>query len=317
MTKPLFLLTLVTLMATAMAQDLYHAVSTAATSCKGISDGCVQNVPGCPDDGCNGQQSWSVPSPFGGVFPTTAWAPSGKLNTNENTDWIIFKGFTGVSGQVPSANATRLGMGLTFWLDPEPGTIFQVPADALRVRIPGSFYKKTLENNPETTIVAVTVPVSTPGSSQANPNPNPATDRWVTDTGQNLDDFPLGDAEFGFAVFVKHIGGNKKRIRFVTAEMRVWSIIPGQQTDPPTAATNPTGPQTTTGPGGSTPPPPGTTEATLRQDKSQVGIIVGAVIGGLIVAAGVTVLIIFLVRRAAAAQPSVRLDAPLTNYQTF
>ncbi len=56
--------------------------------------------------------------------------------------------------------------------------------------------------------------------------------------------------------------------------------------------------------------PPTTTPA-VPPDTTPYGLIIGVSIGGAVVLAGVVILIVYLARRAAVAQPTIRLDAPV------
>ena len=71
---------------------------------------------------------------------------------------------------------------------------------------------------------------------------------------------------------------------------------------------------------------------TAAIDTTPYGLIIGVSVGGAVLAAGLVVLIVYLARRAAVAQPSIRLDAPvgiwflvvvlliphqMTEYKTF
>jgi ABC-type Mn2+/Zn2+ transport system permease subunit len=52
-------------------------------------------------------------------------------------------------------------------------------------------------------------------------------------------------------------------------------------------------------------------------DNTPYGLIIGVSIGGAVLVAGLVVLIVYLARRAAVAQPSVRLDAPVRIVFSF
>jgi hypothetical protein len=62
--------------------------------------------------------------------------------------------------------------------------------------------------------------------------------------------------------------------------------------------------------------PPGSV-TTPASDNTPYGLIIGVSIGGALLVAGLVILIVYLARRAAVAQPSVRLDAPVRFVLVF
>ena len=294
----------------AMAQNLYVAASATALSCSGGVAGCLPDIPG------GSQQNWVVPTPFGGALPgdTSTSAASGALTTNENTAWLIFKNFTKIDGVFPGFNTTRRGMEIKFRLVTATAAVssmvrFEVPADSLHVVMPdGTFLKRSTESNNKMQSFDSSISASS-SLEVKTPDASAASDTWgiPAPSNEKLETFPLDNSEFGFAVFVKcsSAGLSPKRVDFAAAEIRVWWTSAGETTSSTMMTTT-----TTSGGAGGNTPNSGTTTASASDSK--VGLIVGATIGGLVGAAALALLIIFLARRAAVAQPAIRLDAPLT-----
>lgn len=271
--------------------------TSAAVSCVGTA-ACAENVPGCGAGGCGNQAVWSISTPplFGGPYTTKAvfnpTTESDVAKNGGNSDWIIFTGFEYEYGEAPQPNSTILGMQLAVYLNGKVD--LYIPADALRVRFPDGSFHKRVNNNLRRDMVGSAIPMQVPLDTDS-----PDKDLWQTTSGQNLTTFDWTNPNFGFALFGANTNGKNQKLTFFTASIRVFSVKPGQVFVPPPP---------TTAPPTTAPPPPG----------PPIGIIVGAIVGGLLVVGGLVLLIIYLVRRAAVAQPSIRLDAPLSApYEQF
>ena len=221
--------------------------------------------------------------------------------------WLIVTDFQFGSGVAPDGNRTLTGMELFFYWE---GKKLQVPRDSIRLVLPpgspGSPWQKRNVPNQLYTAPDASVTLT---YSLGN-----GADLWNTTENYNIQDFDMRNAAAGFAIhfaqpFPDPEGFNDdERVRFFTAGMRLYSVVPGEPTTTPAAGEGGEGGEGTGQEASNAPPP---------SNAARVGIIVGAVIGGLLLIALVVFVIALLVRRARVSQPAVRLDAPLSDYQTF
>lgn len=272
----------------------YYALAAVGCFGSGDSGATCPNIPGCGNSGCPDREAWTIPAAWGGAYPdpsssNPARTPTIRRDTG-TTNWIIFTRFNLTSSTPLNPNNTIVGMKLTMHVDggsTDAAGGMVVPANAVQVRLPNTTFVSRVLPNAERSLPAVAIPVDVPAAGAES-------DLWLLTNGQNFTTLPWTDQNFGFAVWFKNVGGSDRGggMRFIAAEMRIYSTPPGQ-TLPPTSATTTAGPTPTPEPG-----PP-------------IGAIVGGVIGGVVVLAGLIVLIVFLARRAAVAQPEIRLDAPM------
>jgi hypothetical protein len=279
-------------------------------------DNCNPGDALCPDGipATQGLESWGIGGDFGGPA-----SPKQETNGDIETDggaseWFLVRDFRLQDGfTAPWLNATIRGVKFTVRLENKD---LKLEAGSIRILLPNGTMASPSVPHPFQTY---TFP-DLGGATETYNIPNGANenfDKWdlagVGELAQNIPWF--SDVNFGFAFYLAGPtnGGRKRRGKVYAISMNVYWTPPGESTTAPTTTSGGGGSNT----GGSQTTTSGTGSGAPRNDGVPVGAVVGAAIGGIILVAVAVLLIVYLVRRSKMSQPSIKLDAPLTSYQSF
>jgi hypothetical protein len=284
-------------------------------------DSCNPGDPLCPDGipaTRTPLESWDINGNFGGPA-SERQETNGDIEANGGaSEWFLVRDFRLQDGfTAPWLNATIRGVKFTVRLENKD---LKLESGSIRILLPNGTMANPTVPHP---FLTYTFP-DLNGATETYDIPNGANenfDKWdlagVGELAQNIPWF--SNVDFGFAFYLAGPtnGGRKRKPKVYAISMNVYWTPPGQTTTAPTTTSgagsntggsNTGGVQTTTS---------GTGSGAPRNDGVPVGAVVGAAIGGIILVAVAVLLIVYLVRRAKMSQPSIRLDAPLTSYQSF
>lgn len=272
------------------------------------ANGCDPGDTQCPDaiPNTGGLKAWDI-SNFGGPSSERQETDS-DIRDDEASQWFMATDFRLEPGynNPPSTSTIR---GIKFTVTFENRDLV-LKAGSFRILIPNGTMAVPTEPHPAADYSFPDLPNPEPRNIPTGAAEN--SDLWSLDGVGLLSENPLffEDTNYGIAFYVSG-GSGRRRARVYSIRMEVYWTAQGQTTGPTTGVVLPT---TTTGGGGS-----GTTTVPNddRSGEVSIGVVVGAAIGGLLLLAGIVLLIIYLVRRQKMSQPSIRLDAPLTAYESF